>query len=117
MTPKQRRNEIDRRYPYFVELPHTDNAWEEAEEVIQFLTTSVSTFDMYCVPNDDKAWVRYCFINETDALSFRFRFTERLVEYSADRRHAGGGLHERWQAALRISSTRRCQLIETKPFL
>jgi hypothetical protein len=115
MTPEQCRKEIDRRYPFFVGLPHTDNTWEEAEEIIQFLITYVSSFDMYCVTKDDKAWVRYCFINKTDALSFRLRFMERLMEYPSDRRHAGGDLHERWQDALRISSTRRFRVIEPAP--
>ena len=71
MTPEERRAEIDRKFPFHVELPHRAHDWDAAYEEMDFLVTFVGTFDMYAVTRDGQTWVRHCFANAVDAELFR----------------------------------------------
>jgi hypothetical protein len=70
MTPEQRRAEIDRKYPFQVDVPYLDD-WDSARERMDYLITYIGTFDMYVVAEDGRACVRHCFAIEADAELFR----------------------------------------------
>ena len=70
MTPEQRRAEIDRKFPFHVDVPYLDD-WDGARERMDFLITYIGTFDMYLVTEEGRSWVRHCFAMEAEAQLFR----------------------------------------------
>jgi hypothetical protein len=71
MTPEERRAEIDRKFPFQMDLPHRADDWDASREEMDFLVTFIGTFDMYVVTREGQTWVRYCFANAVDAELFR----------------------------------------------
>ena len=70
MTPEQRRAEIDRKFPFHVDVPYPDD-WDDARERMDYLITYIGTFDMYVTTEAGRSWVRHCFAIEADAELFR----------------------------------------------
>ena len=78
MTPEQRRAEIDRKYPFQVDVPYLDD-WDAARERMAYLITYIGSFDMYVVAEGGRACVRHCFAIDADAELFR-AFPPALTE-------------------------------------
>ena len=81
MTPEQRRAEIDRKYPFHVDVPYLDD-WDAARERMDYLITYIGTFDMYVVAEEGRCCVRHCFAIEADAELFR-AFLRRASQRAA----------------------------------
>jgi hypothetical protein len=82
MTPEQRRAEIDRKFPFHVDVPFYDD-WDGAQRRMDFLITHVGTFDMYLVMEEGRSSVRHCFAVATDAELFKAQFKQEKRSVSA----------------------------------
>jgi hypothetical protein len=70
MTPDQRRAEIDRKFPFQVDVAYSDD-WDSALQRMDFLITHVGTFDLYLMTGESRCCVRHCFAAAADAELFR----------------------------------------------